>query len=303
MPGDVIGHVTAEAADATGFPSVFRGRHRQRQGGRDVGRRFARRSRRRCVARHLHRGDGARPTRTTRPQQRSGPTSPASRTATSTRATAFDVACGRSAGSSICSVTELTERAAVTRAGTRGLHRTAEARAVPAGSDGLGDRCSTGWRRRTGRIRKGVDARLRCTAHPRSSLPLDPRGDRVTMKEQRRRDVRGARVDGGRDRRLGWWLPQPSVHADLCRCVRHPAVSTEYERRRCQPRCRDVRRGRCRQSTPTSRPRGRRHDQSTGNRSTRPASMQRVYRRSERDRLPGLRDATDPLLERARRPR
>ena len=104
LPGEVIGHVTPEAAAATGIPAGTSGRvDRERQGGRGARRRADRRDDRAGLARHLHRRDGARQRE---PHGAAGLLDELrlqSRTATSTRATACAAACGRSAGSSTSS--------------------------------------------------------------------------------------------------------------------------------------------------------------------------------------------------------
>jgi sugar (pentulose or hexulose) kinase len=135
LPGEVIGPLTADAAAATGLPAGVPVVHTANDkavemlGSGALGDRTALVSLGTYIAAMVH-GPTNHPDR-----RRSGPTSRACRTGTSTRAAVCVVACGRSPGSSTCSApsSPRTPRRRVSR--EQYLER--EATEVPAGCDGL----------------------------------------------------------------------------------------------------------------------------------------------------------------------
>ena len=96
LPGEVIGTITAGRRGRDGHPGRDSGRpDRERQGGRGARRRAARRDDRARLARHLHRGDGARAREPQGAAVLLDELRLRARTATSTRATASAAGCGR----------------------------------------------------------------------------------------------------------------------------------------------------------------------------------------------------------------
>jgi hypothetical protein len=177
MPGEVIGPLTAEAATATGLPAGVPVVHTANDkavemlGSGSLG-----------DAPRWCRSAPTSPAMVHGPDQppgaagTSGPTSPACRTATSTRAAACVVACGRSPGSSTCSA----------RARRTGRDARPVARGVPRARGGRGagrqrradDRARLAGHRPTSRSARD-DARLRRPPHARPRVPLDHGGDRA----------------------------------------------------------------------------------------------------------------------------
>ena len=197
--------------------------HRQRQGRRGARLRLARRAHGAHLAGHVHRLHGPRPREPPGRRWTSGPTSPASRTATCTRAAACAAACGRSPGSSTCWGPR-SPRPPPRRRFSREEYLEREAAARPGRElrpdDGAG---LAGADRQA--LPQGRDPRLRRAPHAGARVPVHPRGDRADHEGERRRHVRRARHRPARDRRLRRRRQQPALHADLRGRVRRPRLA------------------------------------------------------------------------------